>query len=211
MDPCSSNPCCSRVNCIFTESYNHQFSSVQSLSHVQLFATPWTTARQASLSITSSRSLPKLISMESVMSSNHLILCVPFSSCLQSFLASGSFPMSQFFASGSQSIGASTLVLPTYAGLISFRIDWYDLLAAQGTLKSLLQHHSLKASILWHSAFFMVHLSHLYITTGKTISSVQFSRSVVSDSLRPHESQHARPPCPSPSPRVHSNSRPLSQ
>ena len=77
-----------------------------------------------------------------------------------------------------------------YSGLISFRIDWFDLLAAQGTLKSLLQHHSLKASILWHSAFFMVHLSHLYITTGKTISSVQFSRSVMSDSLRPHESVH---------------------
>ena len=76
--------------------------------------------------------------------------------------------MSQFFASGSQSIGASTLVLPTYAGLISFRIDWYDLLAVLGTLKSLLQHHSSKASILRHSAFFMVQLSHLYIITGKT-------------------------------------------
>ena len=98
-----------------------------------------------------------------------------------------------------------------YSGLISFRIDWFNLFAVQGTLKSLLQHHSLKASILWHSAFFMVHLSHLYITTGKTISSVQFSRSVVSDSLRPHESQHARPPCPSPSPRIHSNSHPSSR
>ena len=90
------------------------FSSVQSLSCVQLFATPWTTARQASLSITNSRSLPKLMSVESVMPSNHLILCHPFSSCLQSFPASGSFPMSQFFTSGGQSIGgsASASVLP---------------------------------------------------------------------------------------------------
>ena len=98
-----------------------------------------------------------------------------------------------------------------YSGLISFRIDWFDLLATQGTLKSLLQHHSSKASILWHSVFFMVQLSHPYMTTGKTIRSDQISRSVVSDSLRPHESQHARPPCPSPTPGVHSDSRPSSQ
>ena len=88
--------------------------------------------------------------------------------------------------------------------LISFRMDWLYLLAVQGTLKSLLQHHSSKASILWCSALFIVQLSHPYI------SSVQFSHSVVSDSLQPHESQHARPPCPSPSPRVHSDSRPSS-
>ena len=102
-------------------------------------------------------------------------------------------------------------------GLITFRMDWLDLLAVQGNLKSLLQHHSSKTSILLHSAFFIVQLSHPYMTTGKTIaltsdqfSSVQFSRSVMSNSLRPHESQHSRPPCPSPSPGVHSDSRPSS-
>ena len=96
---------------------------------------------------------------------------IPFS-CLQSFPASGSFPMSQFFASGDQSIeaSASASVLPMNIGLISFRIDWLDLLAVQGTLKILLQHHSSKASILRCSAFFMVQLSHPYITTGKTIA-----------------------------------------
>ena len=96
-----------------------------------------------------------------------------FSSCLQSFPASGSFPVSQFFASSGQSIGVlASAVSPSneYPGLISFRIDWLDLLAVQGTLKSLLQHHSLKASILWHSVFFMVQLSHTYMTTGKTIA-----------------------------------------
>ena len=97
---------------------------------------------------------------------------VPFSSCPQSFPASGSFPMSQLFASGGQSIGvsASTSVSNEHSGLISFRMDWLDLFAVQGTLKSLLQHHSSKASILWHSAFFMVQLSHPYMTTGKTIA-----------------------------------------
>ena len=98
---------------------------------------------------------------------------VPFSSHLQSFPASGSFPMSQFFASGGQSIEVSALasVLPNeYSGLISFRMDWLDLLAIQRTLKSLLQHHSSKASILWRSAFFTVQLSHPYMTTGKTIA-----------------------------------------
>ena len=96
---------------------------------------------------------------------------VPFPSYLQSFPASGSFPMSPLFPSGGQSIGTSASVLPTqYSELISFRIDWFDLLAFQGTLKSLLQHHSLKASILWHSAFLMFQLSHSYMTTGKTIA-----------------------------------------
>ena len=97
----------------------------------------------------------------------------PFSSCLQSFPASGSFQMIQLFASGGQSIRASpSAVSPSseYSGLIFFRIVWLDLLAIQGTLKSLLQHHNSKASILWHSAFFMVQLSHLYMTTGKTIA-----------------------------------------
>ena len=99
---------------------------------------------------------------------------VPFSSFLQSFPASGSFPMTQFFASGGQSTGvsASASVSPSneYSGLISFRIDWFYLLAVQGTLKSLLQHHSSKASIFWHTAFFRVQLSHPYMTTGKTIA-----------------------------------------
>ena len=93
---------------------------------------------------------------------------VPFSSCLQSFLASGSFPMSRLFTSGGQSIGASPS--NEYSGLISFRMDWFDLLAVQGTLNSLLQHHSSKTSILWRSAFFMVQLSHPYMTTRKTIA-----------------------------------------
>ena len=148
----------------------HQFSSVQLLSHVQLFVIPWITASRASPSITNSRSLPKLMSIKSVMPSSHFIFCCPLFSCPQSFPASGSFQMSQLFASFGQSIGvsASTSVFSIHSGLISFRMDWLDLLAVQGTLKSLLQHHSSKASILWHSAFFLVQLSHPYMTTGKT-------------------------------------------
>ena len=117
-----------------------QFSSVQSLSHVRLFATPWTAASQASLSITSARSLFTLVSIKSVMPSNHLILCQPLLLCLQSFPASESFLGSQFLASGGQSIGvsASTSVLPMNIQLISFRIHWFDLFAVQGTLKNLL-------------------------------------------------------------------------
>ena len=133
--------------------------------------TPWTPAHQAFLSFPISRSLLKCTSIEWVMPSNHLILCFPFSSCLQSLPASGSFSLSQFFTSGGQSIGASvsTSVPPDeYSGLITFRIDWFDLLAVQGTLKSLFQHHDLKASILQLSAFFMVQCSHPYMTTGKT-------------------------------------------
>ena len=101
------------------------------------------------------------MSIESVMPSNHLILCVPFSSCLQPFPASGPFQMSFSF-----SISPSN----EHSGLISFRVDWLDLLAVQGTLKSLLQHHNSKASILWCSAFFIVHLSRPYMTTGKAIA-----------------------------------------
>ena len=147
-----------------------QFSSVT--QSCLTLCSPWTAARQASLSITNSQSLPKLMSIESMMPFNHLILCHPFSSHLQSFPESGSFPISQFFASGGQSIGvsASTLVLPMKTQYWSFRMDWLDLLAVQGTLKSVLQHHSSKASILWCSAFFIVRLSHPYITTGKTIA-----------------------------------------
>ena len=124
------------------------FSSVQPLSHVRLFTTPWIAARQASLSITNSRSLLKLMSIKSVMPFSRLILCHPFSSCPQSLPASGSFPVSQLFTRGGQCIGvsASESVLPMntfrvspsneHPGLISFRIDWLDLLAVQGTLKS---------------------------------------------------------------------------
>ena len=138
---------------------------------------PWTATYQASLSFTVSQFAQ--MSTESVMPSNHLILCRPLSSCLQSFPASGAFPMSWFFSSGGQSIGAfSFSISPSseYSRLIFFRTDWFDLLAVQGTLKSLLQHHSLKASILWCSAFFMVQISHPCMTTGKTIAFMDFCR-----------------------------------
>ena len=149
-----------------------QFNSVQSLTRVQLFATPWTAARQASLSITNSRGPPRFMFTDSWCHPSISSSVVPFSSCPQSFPLSGSFQMSQFLAPGGQSIGvsASTSVPPMNTGLISFRMDWLDLLAVQGTLKSLLQHHSSKASILRHSAVFIVQLSHPYKTTGKTIA-----------------------------------------
>ena len=132
--------------------------------------TPWTPARQASLSITNSWSLLKLMSIESVMPSNHLILRHPL------FLPPSIFPTIRVFSDESvlhtrwpKNWSFSFNINPSneYSGLISFRIDWLDLLAVQGTLKNLLQHHSSKTSILWHSAFFIVQLSHLYITTGK--------------------------------------------
>ena len=155
------------------ESYDKpQFSSVQSLSHVQLFATPWTAAHQASLSITNSQSLLKLMSVESVMPFNHLILCRPL------LLPPSIFPSIRVFSNKSVlhmrwpkywTFSFSISPSNKYSGLISFRMDWLDLLAVQGTLKSLLQHHSSKASILQQSAFFTVQLSHLYMTTGKTI------------------------------------------
>ena len=150
-----------------------QFSSVQSLSHVRLFATPWTTARQASLSITNSWSLPKLMPIELVMPSNHLILCHPL------FLPPSIFPNIRIFSNESVfcirwpkywSISFRISPSNAYSGLISFRMDWLDLLAVQGTLKSLLQHHSSKTSLLQCSAFFILQLSHLYMTTGKTIA-----------------------------------------
>ena len=143
------------------------------LNCVRLFATPWTAAHQASLSITNSQSLPKLMSIESVMPSNHLILCCPLL-----FLPS-IFPSIRVFSSDSAlhirwlkywNFSFSISPPNKYSGLISFRRDWLNLLADQGTLKSLLQHHSSKASILQCSAFFMVQLSHLYITTGKTMA-----------------------------------------
>ena len=149
------------------------FSSVQSLSLVRLFVTPWTVARQASLCITNTRSLLKLMSIELVMLSNHLILCHPLLLPPSIFLSIRVFSNESVLCirwlkywSFSFNISPSK----EYSGLISFRMDWLDLLAVQGTLKSLLQHHSSKASILWHSAFFIVQLSNLYMTTGKTIA-----------------------------------------
>ena len=122
--------------------------------------TPWTAAGQASLSFTISLSLLRLLSIDSGMPSNHLILCCPFSSYPKSFPASGSFLMSELFASGGQSIGVSFnfSISPSkeYSGLISFRTDWFDLLVVQGTLNGLHQHHGSKASILQHSDFVMV-------------------------------------------------------
>ena len=152
---------------------NTKYESVQSLGCVRLFATPWISACQASLSITNFRSLPKLMSIESMMPSNHLILCRPLLLLPQSFPALGSFPMSQTlrlrwpkYWSFSFNISPSS----EHPGLNSFRMDWLDLLAAQGTLKSLLQHHSSKASVFRCLAFFTVQLSHPYMTTGKTIA-----------------------------------------
>ena len=148
-------------------------NSVQSLSHVRLFATPWTAAHQTSLSVTNSWSLLRFMSIESVMPSNHLILCHSLLLLPSIFPSIRVFPNESvlrirwpkywsFSFSISPSIG--------YSGLISFRMDWLDLLAVQGTLKSLLQHHSSKTSILQHSTFFIVQLSHPYMTTGKTIA-----------------------------------------
>ena len=149
------------------------FSWVQPLSRVQLFATPWTAARQASLSITNSRSLLKLMSIKSVMPSNYLIPCC-FLLLLLSIFPSIRVSSNELvlcirwpkYWSFSFSISPSK----EYSGLISFTMDWLDLLAVQGTLKSLLQHHSSKASILWRSAFFIVQLSRPHMTTGKTIT-----------------------------------------
>ena len=151
----------------------YQFSSVQCLV-VSDSATPWIAAHQASLSITNSWSSPKLMCIESVMPSSHLILCRPFSSCPQSLPASESFPMSQLFIWGGQNIGvsASASVLPmnTQDWSPSEWTGWMDLLAVQRTLKSLLQHHSSKALIIQCSAFFIVQLSHPYMTSRKIIA-----------------------------------------
>ena len=148
--------------------FNVIIRSVQSLSCVRLFATPWIVAHQVSLSITNSRSSLRLTSIRSVMPSSHLILCRPLLLLPQSLPASESFPMSQL----AKVLEFQLHISPSneHPGLISFRMDWLDLLAVQGTLKSLLQHHSSKASILWHPAFFPVQLSHPYVTTGKTIA-----------------------------------------
>ena len=148
-------------------------SSVQLLSHVRLFVTPWTTAHQTSLSITNSCSLPKPMSIESVMPSNHLILCHPL------LLLPSIFPSIRVFSNESAirirwpkywSFSFNISPANEHPGLISFRLNWLDFLAVQETLKNLLQHHSSKASILQCSAFFIVQLLHPYMTTGKTIA-----------------------------------------
>jgi len=181
--------CCLVVDHSFTElnkgvvhmislvSFLWLYSSVQSLSRVWLFATPWTAACQASLSIIKSQSLPKLMSIESVMLSNHLILCHPL------LLLPSIFPSIRVFSNESvlhiipKYWNFSFSISPSneYSELISFRMDWLDLLAVQGTLKSLLQHHSSKAWILWRSAFFTVQLSHPYMTIGKTIALIRWT------------------------------------
>ena len=149
------------------------FSSVQSFSRVRLFATPRAAAHQASLSITNSQSLLKLMSIQSVMQSNHLILWCPL------LLLPSIFPSIKVFSNESVlhirwpkywSFSFNISLSNEYSGLISFKMDWLDLLVVQGTLKSLLQHHSSKKSILRHSAFFIVQLSHPYMTTGKIIA-----------------------------------------
>ena len=158
---------------IFVDTFSVQFSSVQLLSCVLLFATPWTTARQASLSITNSQSLLILMSIESVMPSSQLILCCPL-------LLLPPIPLSIRVFSNESALCMRWSKYPSFSfnispfnehpGLISFRMKWLDLPGIQGTLKSLLQHHSSKASVLQCSAFFTVQLSHPYTTTGKTIA-----------------------------------------
>ena len=167
-----------KENKLFCSSSGPRISSVQSLSRVRLFATPWIEARQAFLSITNSRSSPRLTSIKSVMPSSHLILCCPL-------LLLPPIPPSITVFSNESTLGMrwpkywsfSFSIIPSkeIPGLISFRMDWLDLLAVQGTLKSLFQHHTSKASILRHSAFFTVQLSHPYMTTGKTIALNSFS------------------------------------
>ena len=159
--------------------------SVQSFNCVQLFATPWTAAHQVSLSVTISWSLLKLMAIDLMMLSNHLILCHPL------LLLPSVFPSIRVFSNGSilpirwpkyWSFNFRISLSNEYSGLISFRLDWMDLLAVQGTLKSLFQHHNSKIQILWCSAFFMVQLSPLYMTTGKTIALTiwTFVRKVIS-------------------------------
>ena len=167
--PISINEICLLLN-IFLYLIN-QFSSVQSLSHVRLFVTPWISARQASLSITNSWSSPRFMSIQSVMPSSHLILCRPLL-----LLASIPLRIRVFSNESTFSIrwpkywSFSLSISPSneHPELVSSRMDWLGLLAVQGTLKSLLQHHSSKASILWRSAFFTVQISYLHMTTGKT-------------------------------------------
>ena len=161
---------CIPVPCINGNSKHYVV--VQSLSHVQLFVTPWTIACQAPLSFTISWSLLKLMAIESMMPSNHIILC-------HSLLLPSIFPSIRIFPSESAlcirwpkywNFSFTICLSNEYWGLISFRIDWFDLLEVQGTLNSLLQHHSSKASILQHWAFFIVQIFHPYMTTGKPVA-----------------------------------------
>ena len=158
--------------------FSCQFISVHLLSHVRLFAIPWTAACQATLFITNSQSLLKLMPIELVMPSSHLILCGPL------LLPPSIFPSIRVLSNESAlhirwpkywSFSFNIRPSNEHSGLISFRMDWLDLLAVQGTLKSLLQHHSLKVSILWCSAFFRVQLLHPYMNTGKTIALVRWT------------------------------------
>ena len=162
-----------RVEHDLVTEHNRSANTVQLLSCVQLFVSPWTAALQSSLSITNSQSLFKLMSIESGIPSSHLILCRPL------LLPPSIFPSIRVFSNESVlcirwpkywSFSFSISPSNEYSELITFRIDWFDFLAVQGTLKSLLQHHSSKASILQCSAFFIVQLSHPYMTTGKTIA-----------------------------------------
>ena len=155
-----------------------QLSSLQSLSHIRLFATPCTTVRQASLSISNSWRLLKLMSIELVKPTNHLILCCPL------LLLPSIFPSIRVFSSESVlyikcpkywSFSFSISHSNEYSELISFRMDWLGLLEVQGTLKSLLQHHSSKTSVFQHSAFFIVQLAHPYMITGKTIALIRWT------------------------------------
>ena len=168
-DSHSSNTLCSRLCCVYLP------GSVQLLSRVWLFVTPWTAARQASLSIIKAQSLLKLMSIKSVMPSNHLTLCRSL------LLPLSIFPSIRVFSNESVlcirwpkywSFSFSFSISPSnaYSGLISFRMDWLDILAVQRILKSLLQHHSSKAAVLRHSAFFIVQLSHPYMHTWKPVS-----------------------------------------
>ena len=165
--------CLSSFSIILSLLLCFQFTSVQSFSRVQLFVTPWTAEDQACLSITKSWSLLILMSTKSEMPSNHLILCHPL------LLPPSIYPSIRVISNESvlhirwpkyYSVSSTVSSSNEYSGLNSFRIDWLDLLAVQGTLKSLLQHDSSKASILWRSAFFIVQLSHPYMTTGQTIA-----------------------------------------
>ena len=169
----------SRVDVYHSSStINFQFSSVQSLSRVRLFATPWIAARQASLSITNSRSSLRLTCIEPVMPSSHLILghplllLPPIPSSIRVFSNESTLLMRwpKYW-----SFSFSIIPSREQPGLISFRMDWLNLFAVQGTLKSLLQRHSSNASILRHSAFFTVQLSHHYMTTGKTITLIRWT------------------------------------
>ena len=159
--------------------YSISVSSVQLLSCIWLFLTPWTAACQASLSLTKSRSLLKLMSIESVMPSNHLILCRPL------LLLPSTFPSLRVFSNESVlhirwpkfwNFSLSLSLSNEHPGLISFRMDWLDLLKVQGTLKCVLQHHGSKASILQCSAFFIVQISHSYMNTGKTLTRYSLDR-----------------------------------